>query len=97
MITAAAKAAVDEARVETAEEVGVTAQRNAPVRTGELRDSMQVEHEGNVSRVGFTAPHAGFVEFGTSRMASQPYLIPAAWQGKETLRKKILEKLKKLE
>jgi len=52
-----------------------------PVRTGELRDSGHIEAEdaGNVQSraVVFDAPHAVFVEFGTVKMAAQPFLRPA--------------------
>jgi HK97 gp10 family phage protein len=46
--------------------------RRAPVDTGELRDS--IHQEGGL--VVATANHAGFVEFGTYKMAAQPYFIP---------------------
>ena len=46
------------------------AQENAPVRTGELRDSGHIDGDAVV----FSAGHARFVEFGTSRMAARPFL-----------------------
>lgn len=46
--------------------------RRAPVDTGELRDS--IHQDGG--RVVAMADHAGFVEFGTYKMAAQPYFIP---------------------
>lgn len=49
-----------------------------PVRTGELRDSEQinVESQGDkvVGRVAYTAGHAAFVEYGTRYMAARGYL-----------------------
>jgi HK97 gp10 family phage protein len=89
-----AKAA--EARIETAEEIGKEAQANAPVRTGELRDSLKVEHLENVSHVGFTAEHGIYVELGTARMAAQPFLIPAAHRGEGVLKEKLVGKLKSI-
>lgn len=56
----------------TARTAVASIQQRAPVETGELRDSIR-EEDG---RVVATAPHAGFVEFGTYRMAAQPYFIP---------------------
>lgn len=82
-----------EAVRETAEEIGSTAQRNAPVRTGELRDSKFVEHEDNLSRVGFSAEHGIFVNFGTYKMAANPF-FSAAWAfGASILKRKAKAKL----
>jgi HK97 gp10 family phage protein len=50
-----------------------------PVRTGFLRDSIFsdiVENELSLT-FGATASYAGYVEFGTRRMAAEPYLRPA--------------------
>jgi HK97 gp10 family phage protein len=54
----------------------------APVRTGNLRNSIGVDNSGSnayVSRasIGPTASYGLFVEIGTSRMAPRPYLKPA--------------------
>jgi HK97 gp10 family phage protein len=46
---------------------------NAPVRTGELRNSVQATDEGAVA----TAPYAAYVEYGTSRTAPQPFAGPS--------------------
>lgn len=63
-------------------EVGVQlAKRNAPVLTGELRDSIS----GNVKkmmsvivmRIEAGARHSVFQEFGTIRHGAQPFLRPA--------------------
>lgn len=51
-----------------------------PVDTGTLKNSIGVEVDpdelGGV--VGPTAHYGGYVEFGTSKMAAQPYMNPAA-------------------
>jgi len=51
----------------------------APVRTGRLRSSIELLLTS--FPLGFdvsaTAPYAGFVEFGTRRMAPRPYMRPA--------------------
>ena len=55
----------------------------APVDSGELRDSIDARIFGDGRRgsvtgvVGAAARHSLFVEFGTSKMAPQPYLGPA--------------------
>lgn len=48
-----------------------------PVRTGFLRDSGQIAENGDEVAVEFTAEYAAAVEYGTSKMAAQPYLRPA--------------------
>ncbi len=58
------------------------ARRQAPVRTGRLRDSivsLPLEHRGGRTTAGVwaQAPYALWVEIGTRRMRAQPYLRPA--------------------
>jgi len=48
-----------------------------PVRTGFLRSTIYHNAIGFVLDFGATADYASYVEFGTSRMASQPYIRPA--------------------
>lgn len=49
----------------------------APVLTGELRDSIAVEGQGNERDVVAASAHAAFVEFGTSTAPAQPFFRPA--------------------
>ena len=55
------------------------AKRICPVRTGRLRASI---HTGKIREgvyyVGTNVHYAPYVEFGTRKMAAQPYLRPAA-------------------
>lgn len=63
-----------------AERVLDRSQRRVPIDTGELFESGHVEvvsQSPGVVDVIYDAPHAGFVEFGTVKMAAQPYLTPA--------------------
>lgn len=52
----------------------------APVDTGNLKNSISSEfHRGGLAgETGPTAEYGHFVEEGTSRMAPQPYMSPAA-------------------
>lgn len=50
---------------------------NAPVRTGFMRDNIRRYPEGRRFRVIAEAEYSGFVEYGTRRMAAQPYMTPA--------------------
>ena len=58
---------------DTAARVAAAARANAPVLTGELRDSIEVEGTDVVAR----AAHAPHVELGTVDQAAQPFLSPA--------------------
>lgn len=55
---------------------------NSPVNTGNLRASIGTTVTGGgdviTAEVGPTASYGHYVELGTSRMAPQPYLFPAA-------------------
>jgi HK97 gp10 family phage protein len=48
-----------------------------PYDTGELWDSAFIQDGGDDVELGFSADHASYVEFGTYKMAAQPYLRPA--------------------
>lgn len=66
------------------------AKRNAPVRTGRLKNSITTSQAGlsradvgagvtaAVYEVGPTVDYAPFLEFGTRYMQPQPFLYPAA-------------------
>src|SRR5437868_1112828 len=87
---------INEARIEATEEIGDLAQSEAPVLTGQLRDSKKTEHQEDVSFVGFTAPHAPFVEFGSEKTSysGNPFFSRVGLgQGKQILTKKLKEKL----
>jgi len=53
------------------------AARMAPVRTGELRNSIGHEVRGDSVYVYAGARHGIYVELGTYKMSAQPYLRPA--------------------
>jgi HK97 gp10 family phage protein len=64
------------------ERILATAKALCPVDTGLLQSSIEmfVGHSemGRLEvQVGSSVRYAGFVEFGTSKMAAQPYLRPA--------------------
>lgn len=68
------------------------AKDNAPVLSGALRDSIHVESDGDDHAVVVGVDYGAFVEFGTSRMAAQPYLGPAVAK----VRKKLAKYFKKV-
>ncbi len=70
------------------------AKQLAPVRTGELRDSIGGAANEQQVRLFATAEHARAVEEGTSKMAAQPYLAPAIAMRRNKLSARIRNKLK---
>lgn len=67
----------DDANKKVADEIVEIAKNNAPVVSGELKNSIETVSDNGKSYVVVGADHGGFVEFGTSKMAAQPYLAPA--------------------
>lgn len=68
--------------VESTQAVKQDARRDVPRRTGRLHDAIDAEMEDDLNgAVGVdpaTADYGEFVEFGTSKMAAQPFMTPAA-------------------
>lgn len=60
-----------------------SAKANAPVDTGALRNSISTSFAGDgrsgamAAEIGPTVDYGIYVEFGTSRMAGQPFMGPA--------------------
>lgn len=72
------------------------AQKNAPVDTGELRDSlrMDIDEAGFSVNIKSDADHASYVEYGTRYQNAQPFIGPAFKRQQRKL-KKDLSKLTK--
>lgn len=69
---------VDAELNDAAEEIQFLAQELAPVRTGALKASIHVQRIDHLAlQVRADAPYAAYVEYGTSRMAAQPFMTPA--------------------
>jgi len=67
------------------------AKRNAPVDTGRLRagihsEEAKVEYDSVEGKIVSDAPYSSFVEYGTARMAAQPFLRPAIAKNKGKLK-----------
>lgn len=62
-------------------------QRFVPVLSGDLRASGHTEHHGGTGFVIYgddeSVDYATYQEVGTSKMAAQPYLRPAAYMARE--------------
>jgi HK97 gp10 family phage protein len=63
----------------TGEDIVREAQAFAPVRTGNLRNSIGADYDGDGLgfEAGPTASYGGYVELGTSKMAPHAYMGPA--------------------
>ena len=103
--------ALAEALEEIAGKIRDDAKSFVPVDTGSLRKSIRVEKEGNLQvsviaggggvinpRTGREVDYAGYVEFGTSRAAPQPFMQPALEKNHDEIlrvvKEKVLEVLK---
>jgi HK97 gp10 family phage protein len=80
---AAAPAKVERALItvldEAADEVARIGKMLAPFRTGRLKDSIHVvKHGGLLAEVSTGTRYAEYVEYGTSKMAPEPFMRPAA-------------------
>lgn len=75
-----------EALASIGEAISADAAMNAPVKTGDLRDSVETRPSTNG---GFPSQvilsqleYAGYVEVGTEHMDAQPYLKPALYMSR---------------
>lgn len=77
----------------TALSIETDAKARAPVDTGALRGSIHTEVVTDLSAiVGPSVDYGDYVEYGTSRMAAQPFMTPAA----EAARPRFIAAMKKL-
>lgn len=72
------------------------AKLRAPVDTGELRDSLKEQMNGDSQvDIGTVVEYSDYVELGTSRQQAQPYLRPAFEENieviKSMMRKRVAE------
>lgn len=58
-------------------DIEASAKAGAPVDTGFLKNSISSDINGLSAEVGPTASYSMFLEYGTSRMAPQPFMGPA--------------------
>ena len=71
--------AIGDGNEELAQECSDTSAHNAPVLSGELRDSHHVErHSDTDCDAVADAGHAIYVEMGTRYMPAQPFMTPAS-------------------
>lgn len=79
-IPSAINGVVREALEEGAQEIFDAARSKVPIDTGALFDSISQNVSDTEFTVQATEDYAGFVEFGTVKMAAQPYFYDTANQ-----------------
>ena len=85
---------VTKALTEAALIVEGAAKNLSPVDTGNLKGSITHAVGKDDARVGTNVEYAPYVEYGTSKMAAQPYLRPAVDNNIEAIKKRMKEKYK---
>jgi HK97 gp10 family phage protein len=68
---------------------------NAPVLTGFLKNSAESHETGDGAELEFHANYAAHQEFGTSRMAAQPFVRPAVDEHGQDIVKAVAEQIQK--
>lgn len=78
MIIAAFPGLMEQAVAKTAFDIQEMAQSIAPVDTGYMAGTIWADVDGLRAEIKPEAEYAGYVEFGTYKMAAQPFMRPAA-------------------
>lgn len=74
--------------------VAADAKAKAPVKTGQLRDSINVKISGKSAEIGTNVEYAIYQEFGTRYIKAHPYLIPALKENTDRIQETFKEILK---
>ena len=82
------------AAVTAAETAAQIAWESVPVDTGELKNSISSASTAEGAVMQAAAPHAPMVEYGTSKMPPQPFMLPAALAVREQFFKSAGENIK---
>lgn len=82
---------------ETSYKIERTAKQLAPVRTGHLVRNIKTRFNkgGLVGVVTSNAEYSIYVEYGTRKMAAQPYMTPAAFQHQDKFAEEVNRIIKK--
>ena len=73
------------------------AKMRCPVDTGNLRNSITHQAEGDMAEaIGTAVEYAPYVEFGTHKMAGRPYLVPSLEEHVDEYKQVIQNELSKL-
>lgn len=92
MVSALVHGRVAIAITKAAHDIEAHAKSRAPVDTGLLKSSIEAEGSGAEWRVVSPAHYSVYQEFGTSRSAAQPYMLPAV----EVVRPSLIAALRRI-
>lgn len=73
------------AMAQAAELVTESAKGACPVDTGALQSSITSSSSASSASVSAGTSYAAFVEFGTCKMAAQPYLVPSLLNNRDAI------------
>ena len=83
---------------ETAERIAFYGRQNAPVRTGQLRASIEAQRYTRLRDayvVMASVPYARHIEYGTPKMVPRPYLRPAVDRVRAEVRREAVEAVRR--
>lgn len=69
--------------------------KNAPVKTGFLRNNISYTVSGTKAQIDSTATYSGFVNYGTSKMAARAFFSNAVAYAEQQLRKTMVDEIKR--
>lgn len=96
-IAGQAGAAAQRALLQTGADIASVATQLAPIDTGALKQSIgAVPVSSNEVHVGSGLDYSIYQEYGTSRMAAQPFLTPAFMQSESTFKARLVEEIRKI-
>jgi HK97 gp10 family phage protein len=96
-IAAGADKAVAAALEDTANFILTLIRAYAPVDTGALRDSYEIEKVSPLYIIiGSMLNYSIFQELGTSRMAASPHVLPAFLQGEDFFRNALIQRINEI-
>lgn len=88
--------AVERVTLQTAEDIQVTAQGQAQVKTGYMRDTTDIAPTLKGLMIRFLAHYSPYVELGTTKQTAQPFLLPALEQYRPIYMQRLRDALKSL-
>jgi HK97 gp10 family phage protein len=72
-----------------------TMKKNAPVKTGFLRNNISYTVSGTKATIDSKATYSGFVNYGTSKMAARAFFSNAVAYAEQQLRKTMFDEIKR--
>ena len=80
------KEAIQAALKEISEQAQSYATMLCPVDTSRLKNSIEADYDSDTAYIGTNVEYAGYVELGTRKMKSQPFIRPAVLNHRDEYR-----------